>query len=144
MCNLFGKDEFFAKEQRKYSDDAKGYIDNQEKTQGLLEQAQKKANRKKRSLGDTWEKLQLLFELVKAYSKGDYKNISTRTIITVIGAILYFISPIDLIPDFIIGLGLVDDAAVIGYTVKTLSTELAEFKKWKQAATFYAPENPLE
>jgi uncharacterized membrane protein YkvA (DUF1232 family) len=131
------------KEQQRYTDRASDYIGNQQKTQGLLNKAIKMANDKKQNLEEVWEKLQLFFELVKAYSKGEYKNVSPSTILTVVGTLLYFVSPLDLVPDFIIGLGILDDAALIGFTVKKLSRELDLFSKWKRANLF-AQENPLD
>ncbi|HEY2421264.1 MAG TPA: YkvA family protein [Neobacillus sp.] len=139
---MFGKKKNFIKSLRKYEDKALAYIDNQKKTSGLLQQALKKANMKKRALGESWGNLQLFIELLKAYSKGEYRNVSKGTIITVIGAILYFVSPLDLVPDFILGLGFIDDAAVLGFTVKRLSKELNEFKRWK--STILTFENPLD
>jgi uncharacterized membrane protein YkvA (DUF1232 family) len=121
----------FEKEQSKYEGNAREYITNPQKTDGLLKKAILKAKTNKGSLGDAWGKLQLFFDLVKDYSKGNYRNVSTKTILTVIGAILYFVSPLDVVPDFLVGLGIVDDAAVIGYTLKKLSREIEEYQKWK-------------
>ncbi|MDQ0198353.1 YkvA family protein [Neobacillus ginsengisoli] len=121
-----------AKTRAKYEDKAKDYLNNPEKTEGLLSKAIKKANKRKGTLGEAWDKLQLFLELIKSYSKGEYKNVSNSTLLTVIGAVLYFVSPIDVIPDFIVGIGIVDDAAVIGYTIKKVSKELDEYKKWKK------------
>jgi uncharacterized membrane protein YkvA (DUF1232 family) len=139
---LFRKKENFEKTLRKNEDQAFEYINDEKKTEGLIHQAIKKATLKKGALGEAWEKLLLLTELVKAYSKGEYRRVSKGTIITVIGSILYFVSPFDVVPDFIVGLGIFDDAAVIGFTIKKLSKELEEFKKWK--TTILASENPLE
>ena len=127
-------------EAKKYQKNAKGYIDNPKKTEGLLKKAILKARNNKGTLGDTWEKLQLFFDLVQAYSKGEYRNVAPATILTIIGAILYFVSPLDVVPDFLVGLGILDDAAVITFTLKKLSTEIDEFKKWKQSKVT----NPLD
>ncbi|MDP4163640.1 MAG: DUF1232 domain-containing protein, partial [Bacillota bacterium] len=50
----------------------------------------------------------------------------------VIGSVIYFVSPIDLVPDFIAGLGFLDDAAVIGFTLKKISGDLERYKEWKE------------
>jgi uncharacterized membrane protein YkvA (DUF1232 family) len=118
-------------EKKKFDLKAKEYLDDPKKTDGLLMKAISKANDKKNTLSQVWEKLQLLFELVKAYSKGEYRKISTSSLLTVIGAIIYFVSPIDFVPDFIAGLGIIDDAAVIAFTFKQISTDLEKFKQWK-------------
>jgi uncharacterized membrane protein YkvA (DUF1232 family) len=140
---LLKKNMIFDNEQHKYMDKAKEYIGNEKKTQGLLNRAIKMANERKQNLEEVWEKLQLFFDLVKSYSKGEYKNISPSTILSVVGTLLYFVSPLDLVPDFIIGLGILDDAALIGFTVKKISSELDAFSKWKQAHLF-AEQNPLD
>jgi uncharacterized membrane protein YkvA (DUF1232 family) len=128
---LFGKKFLIEKEQKVYNKEASNYIDNPKKISGLLNKAITKANLRYKGLGEAREKLQLLFDLIKAYSKGEYKDVSKSTIITVIGAILYFVSPFDFVPDFVIGLGIIDDAAVIGYTVKKIAGELEAFQQWK-------------
>ncbi|MDR7002346.1 YkvA family protein [Neobacillus niacini] len=134
---MFGNQEKVKKEFNKYKNKALEFLNNQQKTGELLTQAQSKGKEQKHSLGNALGKLERLIELIKAYSKGEYRNISKSTLATVIGAILYFVSPIDMIPDFIVGLGIVDDAAVIGYAIKKISGELDEFEKWKS-------KNPLD
>jgi uncharacterized membrane protein YkvA (DUF1232 family) len=126
-------------EAKKHREGAKGYIDNPKKTQGLLKKAIHKATTTQGALGEAWEKLQLFFDLVQAYSKGEYRNVAPTTMLTIIGAILYFVSPLDVVPDFLVGLGIVDDAAVITFTLKKLSVEINEFKKWKNSKG-----NPLD
>ena len=44
------------------------------------------------------------------------------------GALGYLLSPMDLIPDFIPGLGLVDDAGVIGACLKIVRPQLERYK----------------
>ncbi|MFE4525456.1 YkvA family protein [Cytobacillus firmus] len=55
--------------------------------------------------------------------------------IFIIASILYFVSPIDLVPDFLIGMGILDDAAVLGFAVSQISGELEKFKDWKDSRT---------
>lgn len=118
---------------QKYESKAYEYFEDKDKTQDLLNSAIKKANRKKGSLSEVWDKLQLLFKMLKAWIKGEYKDVSKRSIITIIAGILYFVTPIDLIPDFIAGLGIIDDAAVIGFILKQISNDLEKFKIWKES-----------
>ncbi|WHY02172.1 DUF1232 domain-containing protein [Neobacillus sp. DY30] len=123
-------------EAKKHQESAKGYLNNPKKTDGLLKKAILKARNNKGTLGHAWEKLQLFFDLVQTYSKGEYRNVAPATILTIIGAILYFVSPLDVVPDFLVGLGILDDAALISFTLKKLSEEITEFKKWKQNDSF--------
>ncbi|WP_462411679.1 YkvA family protein [Neobacillus sp. Marseille-QA0830] len=126
------KDSQFEDGYKKYESKASEYLNDKEKADGLLKEAIQKANQKKGALSNVWEKLQLLFEVLRAWIKGDYKEIPTRSIVMIIAGILYFVSPVDLVPDFIAGLGLVDDATVIGFILKQITKDLEKFKLWKE------------
>ena len=84
-------------------------------------------------LSEVKEQLQRLIALLKAYVSGDYREVSTQTMITVAAAIVYFVVPFDGIPDFLFGWGLIDDVAVISYVVAQLSSELEAFAAWQEA-----------
>jgi uncharacterized membrane protein YkvA (DUF1232 family) len=71
--------------------------------------------------------------MVSAWAKGDYKNISTSSIIAVIAALIYFVNPIDLIPDFIPVIGQIDDIIVLGYLIKKWNKEIERFMAWEAA-----------
>ena len=116
---------------KKYEKSAREYLKRPEKTDILLKDATKKAEDEKGSLTEIWDNLQLLFQLVSSWRKGDYKKIPTGSILTIIAAIIYFVSPIDIIPDFLLGLGLVDDAAVIAFVLRQIASDLDKFKIWK-------------
>ena len=83
-------------------------------------------------LSEVKEQLQRLIALLKAYVSGDYREVSTQTMITVAAAIVYFVVPFDGIPDFLFGWGLIDDAAVISYVAAQLSSELEAFAAWQE------------
>jgi uncharacterized membrane protein YkvA (DUF1232 family) len=83
-------------------------------------------------LKDYFEKAKLLFNMVRDFYRGDYRDISYMNM-ALIGAIfLYVLSPIDLIPDFIPMAGYLDDAAVIAYGLKRLNTEIEKYEAWKK------------
>ncbi len=50
----------------------------------------------------------------------------------IIACLLYFITPIDLIPDVIPGLGYIDDAVVMGMTIKALSKLMEKFREYRR------------
>ena len=84
-------------------------------------------------LKEVREQLLRLIALLKAYVSGEYRDVSTQTMVTVVAAIVYFVVPFDGIPDFLFGWGLVDDAAVISYVVAQISSELEAFAAWLEA-----------
>jgi uncharacterized membrane protein YkvA (DUF1232 family) len=58
-------------------------------------------------------------------------DISKAAYIAIAGALAYAVLPIDVIPDFIPGVGFVDDVFVIGMVMKSISDEIARYKKFK-------------
>jgi uncharacterized membrane protein YkvA (DUF1232 family) len=71
---------------------------------------------------------------VKASVSGAYTGFSVQKLVTIVAAILYLISPLDVIPDFIPVAGYADDAAVIAWVLNSLAEELKGFKSWEQGA----------
>jgi uncharacterized membrane protein YkvA (DUF1232 family) len=78
-----------------------------------------------------FQDLKLLLPLIADYWKGKYRNISAKSIIIFLIALVYIISPIDLIPDYIIGLGQIDDAVILGLALYFLEKDLRKYKEWK-------------
>jgi uncharacterized membrane protein YkvA (DUF1232 family) len=75
------------------------------------------------------------FRLLRAYVKREYTDIPWQSLVLIVAAVLYFLVPVDVIPDFILGLGYLDDAAVIAWVVKTLQSVLDDFRKWESTRT---------
>lgn len=79
------------------------------------------------------EKLAVLGRLSGAYATGKYRTIPWKAVMTVLAAIIYFLNPIDLIPDFIPGVGLTDDFTVLLWVYNTLSSEIDKFLEWEKS-----------
>jgi uncharacterized membrane protein YkvA (DUF1232 family) len=106
-------------------------INDKEKAKEKIDRAFKKANGNKADLQSVWVQFQLLLSLLKDYFNGTYKDIPKKSIITIVAAVLYFLSPADLIPDFLLGFGLIDDVFIIGLVIKQVTKDLAKYKAWK-------------
>jgi len=79
------------------------------------------------------EKLSILSRLSAAYASGRYRSIPWKSVMTMLAAIIYFLNPIDLIPDFVPGLGLTDDFSVLIWVYNTLSSEINKFLSWEKS-----------
>ncbi|MGE6415992.1 YkvA family protein [Planococcus kocurii] len=51
----------------------------------------------------------------------------------IIASILYFVSPVDLIPYFILVVGCLVDAVVIAFAINQLNADIEKFKVWKES-----------
>ena len=72
-----------------------------------------------------------IFELLRDRVAGVYKETPWKTIAALTGALIYVVSPIDLILDFIPGIGFLDDAIVIGLAIKLALSDLEKYRAWK-------------
>ena len=73
-----------------------------------------------------------LVRLVRSYSSGEYREISANTIISGLAVLLYVLSPIDLVPDFIPVLGFLDDLSLVSWFVGKFQGEITRFREWEQ------------
>ncbi len=81
-----------------------------------------------RSLESVVEELRTMLELLRAWAGGAYSGVARANLLLIVGAVVYFLMPADLVPDFIPGLGFVDDVAVITRVVGAVREELAKFR----------------
>ena len=70
--------------------------------------------------------------MVKSYVNKEYDRVPLGTIIAAISALAYLVSPIDVIPDVIPGLGHVDDVAIIVACMKLVESDLNEYIAWRK------------
>ena len=82
---------------------------------------------------DSQDKLYVLARMARAFSTGRYRAIAPRSIMIIIAGIIYFINPLDLIPDFILVVGLTDDVSVLLWIYNTLQKEIDKFLAWEQS-----------
>jgi uncharacterized membrane protein YkvA (DUF1232 family) len=125
-----GKARFF----RLYQQRARRLVRDPAALDELAQHARSKAsgspNSRIRELGD---RIKLLGRLVRAYANGSYREITVGNVVLIVAAILYFVTPIDLIPDAVPGAGLVDDATVLAFVLAKLEIELERFSAWEKA-----------
>lgn len=114
---------------------AEDYLKKPLRVKKLLNDAYTKASQKK-DVGtiahDVWESLQTLSRMIKAAVTGEYTGIPTSTLVGGIAVILYFLSPIDFVPDFIPVLGLLDDAALLAWFMTSIKAEMDKFEEWEK------------
>ena len=75
--------------------------------------------------------IKIFIEMLKKYTNKEYNKFPKWTLLSVIIVIIYAICPVDLIPDFIIGFGYVDDASIFILCLKLLSKDVEKYKIWK-------------
>jgi uncharacterized membrane protein YkvA (DUF1232 family) len=74
--------------------------------------------------------VKLYFQMLDDVFTGKYKKVPVGTIAAIIGTLLYVLSPVDFIPDFLPG-GFVDDAGILVLCLNFTKYDIEEYKKFK-------------
>jgi uncharacterized membrane protein YkvA (DUF1232 family) len=112
---------------------AAAIVDNPEKLKRLAEDTAVMTADKDGPFREVNGDLRAMVRLVAAYAKGDYRDISFDTLVLVVGAMIYVVSPLDLIPDTLPGAGYVDDIAIVHSVVQKVRGEIDAFTNWEAA-----------
>ena len=78
-------------------------------------------------------KFSVIGRLVKAYGLGHYREIPWKSLLLITSAIIYFVMPLDILPDLIPGLGLTDDFGILLTVYKSLEGEIDKFLSWEKS-----------
>jgi uncharacterized membrane protein YkvA (DUF1232 family) len=76
--------------------------------------------------------IKLMFSLVRDYYNGRYRSIPWKSIAAIVGALIYVLNPLDLIPDLILSIGFVDDVGVVALCLKLVESDLHRYAAWKE------------
>ena len=84
-------------------------------------------------VGKKFTMIPVMISLVKNYVQGKYTTVPYGTILAILSALIYLLSQIDLIPDFLPGIGYLDDIAVVGFCITMVKTDIESYDVWRQA-----------
>lgn len=111
---------------------AEDLIQDKNKTQKVMKEALHKAQKNEKIFAETKVETFAVFRLISAWSSGEYKRVPAKAMIALLAAILYFLNPMDVIPDFIVGLGFVDDLSVLGFVLNLFKKDISDFLDWEK------------
>ena len=112
-------------------EEAEILLQDEDKVERLLQRAEKKLRTIPR-VGDILATLPLFISLLRSYITKEYTDIPIGSVIALVSAVAYVVSPIDLIPDVIPGAGYLDDAAVVAACIKLVKTDVDEYVVWRE------------
>ena len=119
------------RELQKNIDKAKAYLNDDAKIEALLADFEKKLALIPK-IGNRASDLAVMLSMVRAYVKKQYTEVPATTILFAVAALIYVVNPFDLIPDYLIGPGQLDDAAALAVVLQAIHMDLDKYKKWQK------------
>ncbi|GJM27859.1 MAG: hypothetical protein DHS20C17_04940 [Cyclobacteriaceae bacterium] len=118
---------------KKVTENAKSVLDQPERVRKLIDASREKLA--KLELADDDFKgilgtLKTFIRMLKASRSGQY-DLPWITILMVVAALIYFVMPLDALPDFIPITGYLDDFAVIVAIYKKFKHDIDAFQAWE-------------
>lgn len=106
---------------------AECYIHTPQKIQVLIPKIQDYILKK--GLKEVKESIILMSNYLRDIYSGKYKEYNKSNLLFIVAALIYLVSPIDVIPDALLAIGLTDDVAVIAFVCKEMQEELEKYKQ---------------
>ena len=112
----------------KWSKKAKQYLEHPDKLKELLIALGQIIHKK--GLKNVQEQLQFMYKYILDVYNGNYTNYNLTSLIIAIAAIIYVVTPIDILPDVLPIIGWTDDVTVILYVFDIINAELEQYKQF--------------
>lgn len=91
-----------------------------------------------------WDDVTATGRLYRAWRRKEYGQAPWRSILLGIAAALYFINPMDLVPDFLLIVGYIDDVTLLTLWMTSLRSDAQRFRAWEDQSAAALPEAATE
>jgi len=124
--------EFLENQKDKWLERARKYINDPKKAYQLLYNVEKKFHEKYPGdpIGKLKKNIKLFYSVFSDWITGKYKGVSKNSLLMIVVGLLYFVVPVDIIPDWLIGVGFIDDATVLSLIINNIGKEISKYRKW--------------
>jgi len=120
------------------------YLQDNERLSNLQVSLNEKIEKSKEKISESLNDIYTLMRLLAAYSTGEYREIAFKSMVVIVAALIYFLSPLDVVPDFVATVGFLDDLAILTYVFKTFKDEINRFIDWEMEGKDLLDEKDLK
>lgn len=117
-----------------HEDEAEAVAQDPDEIEGLIGKTRRKLkglDTEKYNLKNFMFQLNTFLRLLKDYSQGNYRKLPWKSLLAIVGSVLYFLNPLDIIPDFIPGIGLLDDVTLLAWAFKSMDSDVQKYLAWE-------------
>ena len=125
--------DFFGKAKLLYLEKANDIAGEDGKLQKLLKNVGERLNAVSQNpkVQTALEPIMIFKRMIQAHRSGKFK-VSSKTLGLIVLGLVYFVTPIDIIPDFMPILGFTDDLSVILAVFNSVKHEVEDFLDWEK------------
>lgn len=80
-------------------------------------------------------KVKIFIRMIRAYIEGEYREVPWKTMLIILAGLIYFVNPFDLIPDFLPGVGYIDDITIVLWVFKSVEADILRFQDYFYTAS---------
>lgn len=118
-----------AKKFSEYKNKAREYLENNKKLEDFLVKVEKKFQTIPK-VGPKLAYIPQMVLLIRSYAICEYREVTKTEIVLMVAALIYFVSPLDVIPDKFLGFGWLDDALVASLVVRRCEGSIKRYMSW--------------
>ena len=96
-----------------------------------VSQKLQKINSSNKQINELMEHVQLFLRMIKKSLSGEYSAFSHKTLLSLVFGLLYFVTPMDVVPDFVPLIGFSDDLSILYFIIKNFKSDIEAFKVWE-------------
>lgn len=78
------------------------------------------------------ERIKVIVRMLRAYATGQYQELPWKTMVMLVAGVIYFLMPLDLLPDFIPVTGFIDDFTVIMLISGAFQQDIQDYLEWEE------------
>jgi uncharacterized membrane protein YkvA (DUF1232 family) len=99
---------------------------------GILRNRRKRAQKGPGPVGNPIQRAKALPRLWKAWRGGKYPDLPRSQVLLWVVSLVYLVSPIDVLPEFLPVIGVTDDAGVLVWLLSSLSIASGSYLRWEK------------
>ena len=80
-------------------------------------------------------KVKIFIRMIRAYIEGEYREVPWKTMLIILAGLIYFVNPFALVPDFLPGVGYMDDITIVLWVFKSVEEDILKFQDYFYTAS---------